>query len=291
MAENEKLECLRKLQDVLQEKFSLEQQVESLPADLKREESTLKAVEAEYEELQNLTEAAIQDVKSLSIQYEDAFQQRTTYEKQMEFLSTQREYEALSKQLEEAKVAEHTLLKQRNSRTKESEKLKKDTEAKAAEVEAQKAKVEEERTKVDTQLSGIQSKIAELEEKCQEIKNGTISDELYAKFSNSSSSISDRSRSTMKSIIVLTARESSGMNHLIQRPRRTIYSNSLSPEVQSPRALIRKALRRVILTMSLWAWTADSRISDKFQVPEVIAGNRGKSGLHRTMVLANGQEQ
>ena len=146
--------------------------------------STLKAVEAEYEELQNLTEAAIQDVKSLSIQYEDAFQQRTTYEKQMEFLSTQREYEALSKQLEEAKVAEHTLLKQRNSRTKESEKLKKDTEAKAAEVEAQKAKVEEERTKVDTQLSGIQSKIAELEEKCQEIKNGTISDELYAKFSN-----------------------------------------------------------------------------------------------------------
>lgn len=43
--------------------------------------------------------------------------------------------------------------------------------------------------------------------------------------------------------------------------------------------------------MSLWAWTADSRISDKFQVPEVIAGNRGKSGLHRTMVLANGQEQ
>ena len=39
MAENEKLECLRKLQDVLQEKFSLEQQVESLPADLKREES------------------------------------------------------------------------------------------------------------------------------------------------------------------------------------------------------------------------------------------------------------
>lgn len=184
MAENEKLECLRKLQDVLQEKFSLEQQVESLPADLKREESTLKAVEAEYEELQNLTEAAIQEVKSLSIQYEDAFQQRTTYEKQMEFLSTQREYEALSKQLEEAKVAEHTLLKQRNSRTKESEKLKKDTEAKAAEVEAQKAMVEEERTKVDTQLSGIQSKIAELEEKCQEIKNGTISDELYAKFSN-----------------------------------------------------------------------------------------------------------
>ena len=184
MAENEKLECLRKLQDVLQEKFALEAQVESLPADLKREENTLKAVEAEYNELQKLTDAAIQDVKSLSIQYEDSFQQRTTYEKQMEFLSTQREYEALSKQLEEAKVAEHTLLKQRNSRTKESEKLKADTEAKAAEVEAQKAKVAEEKAKVEAELSGIEDKIRELDTKCIEIKGSTISDELYAKFSN-----------------------------------------------------------------------------------------------------------
>ena len=124
MAENEKLDCLRKLQEVLQEKFALEQQVETLPRELRREESVLKTMEKELSDLQTLSSDTIDEVKSLSIRYEDAFQTRTGYEKQMEFLSTQREYEALSKQLEEARANEETLLKQRNSRTKESEKLK-----------------------------------------------------------------------------------------------------------------------------------------------------------------------
>ena len=184
MAENEKLDCLRKLQEVLQEKFALEQQVETLPRELRREESVLKTMEKELSDLQTLSSDTIDEVKSLSIRYEDAFQTRTGYEKQMEFLSTQREYEALSKQLEEARANEETLLKQRNSRTKESEKLKKDLEAKVAAVDEQKAKVEEEKAKVDSQLSGINEKIAELDAACQEIKGSTLSDDLYDKFCN-----------------------------------------------------------------------------------------------------------
>ena len=184
MAENEKLDCLRKLQEVLQEKFALEQQVETLPRELRREESVLKTMEKELSDLQTLSSDTIDEVKSLSIRYEDAFQTRTGYEKQMEFLSTQREYEALSKQLEEARANEETLLKQRNSRTKESEKLKKDLDAKVAAVDEQKAKVEEEKAKVDSQLSGINEKIAELDAACQEIKGSTLSDDLYDKFCN-----------------------------------------------------------------------------------------------------------
>ena len=184
MADNEKLECLRRLQEVLQEKFALEQQVESLPADLRKEEAALKATEREYEDLRTLSEDTVSEAKSLSIRYEDAFQLRTGYEKQMEFLSTQREYEALSKQLEDAKVQEQTLLKQRNSKNKEAERLKAELAAKEGEVEAQKAKVEEERSKVDTELSGIQEKIAELDARCLEIKGSTVSDELYSKFCN-----------------------------------------------------------------------------------------------------------
>ena len=184
MAENEKLECLKKLQEVLQEKFALEQQVESLPKELRKEEAVLRNVEKELEDLQQTASQTADEVKSLSIRYEDAFQTRTGYEKQMEFLNTQREYEALSKQLEEARANEETLLKQRNSRTKESEKLKKDLEAKVAAVDEQKAKVEEEKAKVDSQLSGINEKIAELDAACQEIKGSTLSDDLYDKFCN-----------------------------------------------------------------------------------------------------------
>ncbi len=184
MADNEKLECLRRLQDVLQEKFALEQQVETLPKELRREESVLRTEEKEFSDLQALAAETADEVKSLSIRYEDAFQTRTGYEKQMEFLNTQREYEALSKQLEEARANEETLLKQRNSKTKESEKLKKELVDKEAAVEAQKAKVEEERAKVDSQLNGINEKIAELDKACLDVKGEAISDELYEKFSN-----------------------------------------------------------------------------------------------------------
>ena len=184
MAENEKLECLRKLQDVLQEKYKLEQQVETLPRELRREEAVLRNVEKEFSDLQALAAETADEVKSLSIRYEDAFQTRTGYEKQMEFLNTQREYEALSKQLEEARANEETLLKQRNSKTKESEKLKKELVEKEEAVNAQKAKVEEEKAKVDSELEGIQDKINALDAECLAVKGNVISDELYEKFSN-----------------------------------------------------------------------------------------------------------
>ena len=164
MAENEKLDCLRKLQDVLQEKFTLEQQVETLPRELRKEEAVLRSMEKDFSDLRTLAEETADEVKSLR--------------------STQREYEALSKQLEDARANEETLLKQRNSKTKEAEKLAKDVEAKQAEVEAQKAKVDEERAKVDSELSGINEKIAALDAQCLSIKGSSISNELYEKFSN-----------------------------------------------------------------------------------------------------------
>ena len=56
MAENEKLDCLRKLQDVLQEKFTLEQQVETLPRELRKEEAVLRSMEKDFSDLRTLAE-------------------------------------------------------------------------------------------------------------------------------------------------------------------------------------------------------------------------------------------
>ena len=123
MAENDKLECLKELQEALRVKFELEQQVEMMPVNLRKEEANLKEANEKYLELTEKFNSVTEEVKSLSIRYEDAFQTRTGYEKQMEFLNTQREYEALSKQLDEAKVQEQTLLKQRGSKNAELDKL------------------------------------------------------------------------------------------------------------------------------------------------------------------------
>lgn len=184
MAENEKLECLKSLQEVLQKKFELENQVENLPANLRAEEAKLKDANSAYLKLTERYNAVNEEVKSLSFKYEDAFTTRTGYEKQMEFINTQREYEALTKQLDEAKLSEQTLLKSRNQKRAELEKINIELDAQEKICEEQKNIVDAEREKISSVLDSICAEIDELNKKCIEIKGNVISDELYSKFTN-----------------------------------------------------------------------------------------------------------
>ena len=52
MSENDKLECLRRLQDVLSRKFELENQVETIPQNLRHEEHILEHETAKLNELE-----------------------------------------------------------------------------------------------------------------------------------------------------------------------------------------------------------------------------------------------
>jgi len=184
MADNEILDCLINLQGVLQNKFELENQVEVLPANLREEERKLSEANQKYLTLTEKYNSVNDELKSLSIKYDDAFANRTSYEKQMEFINTQREYEALYKQLEEAKIQEQTLLKSRNAKKAELESLAKELDEQEKVLDAQKAVVEEEHNKVDSTLSGVLGQIDELNKICENIKGDVISPELYEKFCN-----------------------------------------------------------------------------------------------------------
>ena len=184
MAGNDKLECMKELQEALRVKFDLEKQAEMMPVNLKKEEASLKEANEKYLELTERFNTVTEEVKSLSIRYEDAFQTRTTYEKQMEFLNTQREYEALSKQLDEAKVQEQSLLKQRNSKSQELDRLRGELDEQEKVCDEAKARVDAERAKVESSLDDVNRQLDEMNAKCEEIREGVIPDELYAKFAN-----------------------------------------------------------------------------------------------------------
>ena len=102
----------------------------------------------------------------------------------MEFINTQREYEALTKQLDEAKLSEQTLLKSRNQKRAELEKINIELDAQEKICEEQKSVVDAEREKISSVLDSICAEIDELNKKCIEIKGNVISDELYSKFTN-----------------------------------------------------------------------------------------------------------
>lgn len=184
MSRNEKLDCLKKLQVILQKKFVLEDKINSIPADLKAEEAQLRNAQEKYQNLSDFFDSLQSEQKSLAIKYDDAFNKRIEYEKQMEFINTQREFEALTKQLEEARISEQSFLKMRNSKTAELEKVKTDLEAEKAELDALEERVREEKGKVDSEISSINEEIATLDAECDSIKAGVIPEDLYEKFSN-----------------------------------------------------------------------------------------------------------
>ncbi len=184
MSRNEKLDCLKKLQVILQKKFVLEDKIKAIPADLKAEEVQLESVREKYQALSDFYENLQSEQKSLAIKYDDAFNKRIEYEKQMEFINTQREFEALTKQLEEARISEQSFLKMRNSKTNELEKVREELESQKTELDALEEKVNQEKSKVDSEISAINDEISTLDEECAAIKGDVISDDLYDKFSN-----------------------------------------------------------------------------------------------------------
>ncbi len=184
MSRNEKLDCLKKLQVILQKKFVLEDKIQAIPADLKAEEAELLSARDEYNKLVEFYENLQSEQKSLAIKYDDAFTKKNEYEKQMEFINTQREFEALTKQLEEARISEQSFLKMRNSKTEELEKVKAELDEKRVKLDALEEKVGAEKSKVDSQISEITDEINTLDAECNSIKDGIISEDLYEKFSN-----------------------------------------------------------------------------------------------------------
>ena len=126
MAENNtKLDCLIRLQEKISEKLDQEKQKEIIPEKLGRDTAELNKAKAALEDLNAQLEAAIESEKSLSIQYDDAFAKSQECQRRFEFASSQREFEALTKEHADAEANFNTLRKLKKSKKEEIEEISK----------------------------------------------------------------------------------------------------------------------------------------------------------------------
>ncbi|MGH0052072.1 MAG: zinc ribbon domain-containing protein, partial [Sphaerochaetaceae bacterium] len=119
MEEAEVFARLNQLQEDLSDRFALEDEIVKLPRDLKVKQELLDKINLEYIEEHTRSETAKEELKSLRIQYDDSVLARENYEKQMELISTQREFEALEKEIKDAASKEQSLLKQLHVKEKQ----------------------------------------------------------------------------------------------------------------------------------------------------------------------------
>lgn len=111
MQMTEILDKLKKLQDILAEKYELENKITELPKTLDGSNESLERFKKEYIEKNAEYEAEKAKVVALKAELSDAETSRESGEKGMDAITTHREYEALDKQISEASEKEQNIRK------------------------------------------------------------------------------------------------------------------------------------------------------------------------------------
>ncbi len=100
-------EKLQKLQEILSQKYEIERDIEGIPKNLATKTELLNRLKKSYIEENENYEATKKKIKGLKHDMGEAERQREEFEKRMDVISTQREYEALEKEISDATEKEH----------------------------------------------------------------------------------------------------------------------------------------------------------------------------------------
>ena len=101
----------KKFQEIMTERVAIEKEVEDIPKSLATQEGVLARVKRGYAEKTAELDAARARLAELRNQLAEAESSREHAEKQMDTIETQREYEALNKEIRDAGDREHLFRK------------------------------------------------------------------------------------------------------------------------------------------------------------------------------------
>ncbi len=174
----ETLESLKKLQDVLAEKYDLEVKIEDLPKSLDGSKEGLERFKKEYLQLNDTYEAEKEKRDSVKEELDQTVKNREEGEKGMDAAQTHREYEVLEKQISEAAAKEDELRKELQAeehKLSEMSSSLKDLEDLIASTESE---VNSSEQNLNKQLDDCSSSIASLTKKEEKMSDGIDSETL-----------------------------------------------------------------------------------------------------------------
>ncbi len=182
MVTTEVFENLKSLQEILVQKYELEGKKNNAPKQLSNQEDLLAKTQKEFIELKSNYDATGEKVSQLKVQLEEAVKSREEGEKGVANSTTHREYEALEKQITEAKNLEDQVRKDLQKEEKElaelNERLKNSEEL----IHFQENELNESRNSLDKEINSYNEKLDDL--KSQEDKVTKNINKIYAKEEN-----------------------------------------------------------------------------------------------------------
>ncbi|GHV09562.1 hypothetical protein FACS189485_22300 [Spirochaetia bacterium] len=181
MAMDEVFENLRKLQDILSEKITLEQDIQEIPKLLVTQEELLARLKKSFiEKNQDYEKAKVaeNEFRNLLINAES---EREKAEKNMDVINTQREYEALDKEIHDSAEKEQQYRKDLQREERLLADLDEQMKQSTALIEQQEAELAERRSGIEVEISEKKARIEELAKE-EEALNPDLDSEVHFKF-------------------------------------------------------------------------------------------------------------
>ena len=178
---NEVLESLKKLQDILAQKYALKRKIEEAPKQLGSQEELLSRLKKEYIEKNSKYEALKERISEIKDHLEEAVKSREAGEKGMDSISTHREYEILDKQIAEATERESALRRELQKVDGNFAELNENIKSDENWIELQEKELNEARASLDKETNSLRKELSALEKKEAAIAPG-LDQEIVYKF-------------------------------------------------------------------------------------------------------------
>jgi predicted nucleic acid-binding Zn-ribbon protein len=181
MAMQEVFDKLRKLQEVLSEKFEVQKEMEEIPKILATKTELLNRMKKGYVEKSQEYKAKSKYIDELRNRAIEAERQREGFEKQMDMIQTQREYEALDKEIRDSGEKEQDLRRDLQREEQTLGEMKANLEKEEAMIAKQDEEVGKEHSRIKEALAEKNKVLKSLERKEKGITPG-LDEEILFKF-------------------------------------------------------------------------------------------------------------
>ena len=170
------------MQEILVQKYELEGKKNDAPKQLSNQEDLLAKTQKEFIELKSNYDATQEKVTQLKTQLDEAVKSREEGEKGVANSTTHREYEALEKQISEAKLLEEQVRKDLQKEEKDLAELNERLKNTEESIKFNESELNTSRESLNKELSSYDNKLAKL--KVEEDKVTKNINDIYSKEEN-----------------------------------------------------------------------------------------------------------
>jgi len=163
---------LRTLQEILSLKFQVQNEIEEIPGALATRTELLNRLKKGYIDKNKNLDDLIANTKRLRTKAIEAEAEREKFEKQMDIIQTQREYEALDKEIRDAGEREQELRRNLQREEQLVEEMKTNLEKEEIMIKKQEEEVEAERGHIQQEVDSKQKELKKLESREKKITPG-----------------------------------------------------------------------------------------------------------------------